>query len=96
MMMWCPRLIRFRITVRQTKVNIGRLVCDSTPAASTKVLQPSLMVPAITPKNTIPSATCGRKVASGTPNRLAFSRPMPTTIRPMESVIQNGPRIEPR
>ena len=82
--------------MRQTKVNIGRLVCDSMPDAWTKVSQPSLIVVVTRPKKTMPSATSGMNWRTGTPNRPPHSTPMPRIIRPMESVIQSGPRIEPR
>ena len=89
-------MIRFLSTVRQTKVNIGRLVCDSMPAAWTKVSQPSLIVPVTKPKNTMPSATKGMKSWIETRNSSPQRKPIPSTIRPMEIVIQKGPRIDPR
>ena len=82
--------------MRQTKVNMGREVCDSMPAAWTKVSQPSLMVPVTVPKKTMPRATNGMKSLTETRNTSPQSRPMPSTITPMEIVIHRGPRIEPR
>ena len=46
-----------RITVRQTKVIIGRDVWDRMPEAWTKALQPSRMTLEIIPQKTMPSAT---------------------------------------
>jgi len=47
------------LTVRQTKLNIGSEVWLSMPEAWTKVSQPSVMTPTMTPQKTMPSATNG-------------------------------------